>query len=130
MSTAKRAFAAVAQIVGTSDGYVTLSSTTEIFSSNIDLETEGYEGCHIIVEVNFDATPTDDVDVKVYGSLDGTNYDDTPMTTRRIDKGTDPNQITVIVTGVAHCRLGIVQTGGTDSHDVRSYRKPWNWDIS
>jgi hypothetical protein len=112
----------VAQIIGTTDGYVTLSGTTPSNSSDIDFETSGEFGAHVIVEVNFDSTPTNYVDVKLYGSLDGSNYADTPYATRRIDKATDPNQIDVPLDGrFAHHIVSVVQTGSTDSHDVRAY---------
>ena len=64
MATISKAWTSSSQIIGTGDGWVTLSGTTESLSSNVDLQTNGYEGAHIIVEVNFDATPTDDVDVE------------------------------------------------------------------
>jgi hypothetical protein len=107
--------------------WTTLSGTTEEYSAAVDLETNGYEGAHVTVEVDFDASPTDHVKVKVYGSLDGTNWDDTPMYEFTIDKGTDPNQVSFPVRDVAHFRLGFQQTGSTDSHNVRAAYQPWRW---
>ena len=127
MATISKSWAAAAQIEGSGDGYTTLSGTTEAYSDNVDLETDGYEGAHVIVEVDADATPTDDVKVKIYGSLDGSNYDDTPMAQVTIDTAIDPNQISLIVRDVAHFRLGFQQTGSTDSHDVRAYVQRWRW---
>lgn len=112
----------VAQIIGTSDGWVTLSGATPSDSADVDFETSGQFGAHVIVEVDFDSTPTDYVDVKLYGSLDGTNYDDTPYVTRRIDKAVDPNQISMLLSGeFAHHKVTVVQSGTTDSHNVRAY---------
>lgn len=125
MATISKSWSAETQIIGTGDGWVTLSGTTESLSSDVDLETNGYEGAHVIVEVNFDSTPTDDVDVKIYGSLDGTNYDDTALNSQRIDKDTDPNQVSFVVKDLAHFRLGVVQTGNTDTHDIRAYYQAW-----
>lgn len=127
MATISKSWAAAAQIIGTTDGYVTLSGTTESYSSDVDLETDGYEGAHVLVEVNFDATPTDHVDVSVYGSLDGSTYDSTPLFSQRVDKAIDPNRISLIVRDVAHFRIGVKQTGSTDSHDVRAYHQRWRW---
>jgi hypothetical protein len=59
MSTIKKNWATQSQIAGSGDGYITLSGTTESYSSDVDLETNGYEGAHVIVEINYDATPTD-----------------------------------------------------------------------
>ena len=117
----KYSWATQQQIIGAADGYETCSGTTPVASSDIDLETDGYFGVQIVPEVNFDSTPTDYVDVKVYGSLDGTNYDDTPLYTRRIDKATDPNQISFSIEGYAHLKVTMTQSGSTDSHDVRCY---------
>ncbi len=127
MTTISKKWAAQSQIIGTGDGYITLSGTTEIFSSDVDLETDGLEGAHIIVEVNYDSTPTNEVEIALYGSLDGTNYDDTPVWSMRGDRTVDPQQLSFVIKDLAHFRLGVQQTGSTDSHDVRAYVQAWNW---
>lgn len=127
MATISKVFATQQQIEGAADAYTTLSGTTEEYSSDVDLETSGHEGAHVRVEINFDATPTDNVVCNIYGSLDGTNYDDTPIYSIELDQNTDPNQISLVVKDVAHFRVGLVQTGSTDSHDVRVYVQRWNW---
>ena len=58
MATISKNWAAQNQVIGTSDGYVTLSGTTESYSSDVDLETNGYEGAHVIVEMNYDVSAT------------------------------------------------------------------------
>lgn len=118
------------QIAGVSNGYITLSGVTEQYSSDIDLEAGGYDGAHVIVEVNFDSTPTDYVDVALYGSLDGTNYDDTSLWGQRIDKLTSPNQISFVVRDLAHARVGVKQTGNVNSHDVRIYVQKWKYVVA
>jgi len=130
MATAKRVFSAMTQIEGSGDGYTTLSGTTEEYSADVDLETDGHEGAHVVVEIDYDASPTDEVKIKVYGSLDGSNYDDTPMFEMQGDKSVDPQQISLVVKDVLHFRLGFQQTGSTDSHNVRAYVQKWRWDIS
>jgi len=79
MAVHKKNWTSATQIIGTGDGYITLSGTTESFSSNVDMVTNGYEGAHVIVEIDYDDTPTDEVNISFYGSLDGSNYDDTPL---------------------------------------------------
>lgn len=127
MATIKKNWAAQTQIEGTGDGYTTLSGTTEEYSADVDLETNGCEGAHVIVEINYDASPTDEVKIKLYGSLDGTNYDDTPIWEIQGDKSVDPQQLSFIIKDLAHFRLGFQQTGSTDSHDVRAYVQCWNY---
>jgi hypothetical protein len=87
----------------------------------------GYERAHVTVEIDYDATPTDEVNIKLYGSLDGTNYDDTPIWEMQGDKSVDPQQLSFIVRDLAHFKLGVQQTGSTDSHNVRAYVQCWNY---
>lgn len=130
MTAIKKNWASVAQIIGSGDGYETLSGTTEIFSSDVDLETDGYEGAHVIVEINYDPGPTDEVKIKLYGSLDGTNYDDTPVWEIQGNKSQDPEQLSFIIKDYAHFRIGVQQAGSTDSHDVRAYVQSWDYATS
>lgn len=127
MASIKKQWASQSQIIGTGDGYVTLSGTTESYSSDVDLETNGYEGAHVIVEINYDTSPADEVKIKLYGSLDGTNYDDTSIWEMQGDKGVDPQQLSFVIKDLAHFRISVQQTGSTDSHDVRAYVQCWNY---
>jgi hypothetical protein len=127
MATINRNWASQSQIIGTGDGYVTLSGTTESYSSDVDMETNGYEGAHVTVEIDYDATPTNEVKIKLYGSLDGSNYDDTQIWEMQGDKSVDPQQLSFVVRDLAHFRIGIQQTGSTDSHNVRTYVQCWNY---
>ena len=105
---------------------VTIVDTTESVSSDVDLETGGYIGSHVTIDSNFGATPEYNVIISVYGSLDGTNYDDTAMFSQEIDKGTDPNQISLIIQDVAHFRIGVKQ-GGTVTNDAVVTIKEQSW---
>jgi hypothetical protein len=127
MATINRNWASQSQIIGTGDGYVTLSGTTESYSSDVDMETNGYEGAHVTVEIDYDTTPTDEVAIKLYGSLDGTNYDDTPLWEMQGDKSIDPQQLSFVVRDLAHFKIGVRQTGSTDSHNVKAYVRCWNY---
>jgi len=127
MATISKNWQAQSWIEGGAAAWTTLSGTTEEFSASVDLDTSGYEGAHVMIEVDFDATPTDDVDVKIYGSLDGTNWDDIPIFQFRVDSGTDPSQVSFIVKDVNYFRVSFTQTGSTDSHNVRASHKLWNW---
>lgn len=126
-TTIKKNWATQSQIIGTGDGWITLSGTTESYSSDIDLETNGYEGAHLIVEIDYDVSPTDEVKIKLYGSLDGSSYDDIPIWEMQGDKSVDPQQLSFVVKDLAHFRIGVQQTGSTDSHKVRAYFQCWNY---
>lgn len=127
MATISRNFGSQTQVIGTGNDFITLSGTTESFSSDINLETNGYEGAQVIIEMDYDATPTDEVNINIYGSLDGTNYDDTPIFSQQGDHDTDPQQLSFIIKDLLHFRIGVVQSGTTDSHNVRAYIQTWNW---
>jgi len=95
----------------------TLSGTTESLTGSIDCGA--YWGLQVTVDINYDATPTDDITINIYGSRDGTNFDDTPMDFVAGDKSTVPEQITFMVFNPpAYLRIGFVQSGSTDSHDI------------
>ena len=109
--------------IGGASSWETLSGTTEVFSSVIDLKAGGYDVIEFFAEVDFDAGPTDDVNVNFYGDRDGSNPDDSPFNYIPIDKGTDPHQISDIIEKRSKIIFGMVQTGATDSHNVRlAYR--------
>lgn len=127
MATISKSWGSQTQIEGTGDGWTTLSGTTEEYSADVDLETNGYEGAHVTVEIDYDTSPTDEVKIKLYGSLDGSNYDDTPVWEMQRDKSVDPQQLSFIVKDLAHFRLGFQQIGSTDSHNVRAYFQPWRY---
>lgn len=127
MATITKSWSTKGQIIGTSDGYV-VQTSSYAYSSGVDLQTNGYEAAHVIVEADFAATPTDDLDVTVFGSLDGTDFDDVGVNTIRIDNATDPAQISLIVHDLAYFRIGTKQTGSTDSHSARCYVNAWRWD--
>ena len=73
----------------------TLSGTTESLTGSVDCST--YWGLQITADINYDSTPTDDITINIYGSVDGTNFDDTPMDYVAGDKATDPEQLTIMI---------------------------------
>lgn len=101
--------------------------TTGSNSSNVDLETGGYEGTHVTVEGDFPGSPSDDLEVYVQASLDGSNYDDTALYSFVIDKDTDPNQASLIIKDVAHFRLFVKRSGSTDTITVTVKQQSWRW---
>ncbi len=104
-----------------------VSVTTGSWSDDVDLETNGYEGAHVIVDVDFPASPTDNLIVEVRASLDGTNYDDTALFSFTVDKGSDPNQVSFIVKDVAHFNLYCKRSGSTDTITVTAKYQAWRY---
>lgn len=104
-----------------------VSVTTGSNSSDVDLETGGHEGAHVTIDADFPITPTDDLEISIQASLDGTNYDDTALFSFVIDKDTDPNQISIIVRDVAHFRVRAQRSGSTDTIVVTVKAQKWRW---
>ena len=101
--------------------------TTGSWSDDVDLETDGMEGAHLTVEADFPASPTDNLVVEVKASLDGTNYDDTPLYSFEIDKDTDPNQVSFIIKDVTHFKLYCYRAGGSQTITVTAKCQGWNY---
>lgn len=100
---------------GAEDDATQLTSiTTEQFFDDTPTLTPG-EVHHVRVEVDFPTSPTDNAIVAVYGSLDGTNWDDTPLLEFEIDNATDPNQVSFVVSGIYQYRVGVRRNGTTDT---------------
>jgi len=100
---------------------------TMVYTSAVDLETNGYEGAHVTIYADFPASPTDHLDWWAFGSLDGSAWDATAFTAGQIDKGTDPNQISIIIRDVARFRIGMKRSGATDTITVTVKHKSWKW---
>ncbi|MBW1710538.1 MAG: hypothetical protein JRJ73_11730, partial [Deltaproteobacteria bacterium] len=84
-----------------------LNGATEEFSSDVDLETDGYEGSHITVDVTWDVSGTENVQVGFYGSLDGANYDDEPFFSQELEVSAGNTvQYSFIIKDVLHFRVG------------------------
>lgn len=101
----------------TTSTQLTSISNTEQFFSQTPTSTPR-ELYHVEVDVNFVVTPTDDMIVAVYTTLDASseNWDDTPFMEFVIDKGTDPNKRSFLITGVYKFRVGVRASGATDTH--------------
>lgn len=127
MATIKRIFSTVATILNAQ----TLNDETEFLSSDVDLETDGYIGSQITVDVNFGTTPEYDAVASVYGGLDTTDYDDTPIFSQSIDKDTDPNQVSIIIQDLLHFKVGIKQSGTVTNDAVVTVKEQrWRYESS
>ncbi len=128
MATGKRVFRTLA----TPMNAVTLDDTAESFSSDVDLETNGYIGSHVAVDVTFHASGAQNVVVSVYGSLDGTNYDDVPVFSQEVAVSAGSSrQISLVVTDLAHFRIGVKHAASDTNHaTVTITEQSWRYDIS
>lgn len=60
-------------------------------------------------------SPTDSLVVSVYGTLDGSVFDIQPVLTFVLDKGTNPNSGSFVVSGLYSFRIGVKRSGTTDT---------------
>lgn len=123
MATTKRNFSGATIMTAQ-----TLNDATEFLSSAVDLKTNGYVASPVAVDVNFGTAPEFNVIASIYGSLDGTDYDDTPIQSQSIDENTDPNQISFVVWDLLFFKVGVKQ-GGTVANDavVTIKQQSWNY---
>jgi len=121
MATISKIWAAAATIINA------VAVTVGTWSSDVDLETNGYEGAHVTIDADFPGSPTDNLVVAVRASLDGANYDDTPLYIFEIDNATDPNQVSMIIKDVAHFKLYCYRSGVTDTITVTAIVQCWRW---
>jgi hypothetical protein len=128
MADAYKTYDAVTDIEGTAGAPTSLSTTVEEYSATVD--THNKAGVSFTVDIQFDGSPTDDVDVKWYGSDDNSNWDDIAMGAYRVTAvGSSWQQTSFALGGTTprYLRLGFVQTGATDSHNVHATRMTWYW---
>lgn len=94
----------------------TITDTEQFFDQTPTLNPG--ETAHVQIDFDPVASPTDDLEVNVYGTLDDStpSWDDVPMMSFIMDKDTDPNTAGFIVAGVYKFRVGVAATGTTDSH--------------
>lgn len=88
-------------------------TATEVFSANIPMNPG--ETVHVEIDVDFIVSPTDNVIISVYGSIDNANHDNSPLMSMRIDKDVDPNQLSFIIRGLKSFKIGLKMDGGTDT---------------
>lgn len=128
MATGKRVFRAEATPLSAQE----LGNTAESLSSDVDLETGGYIGSHVTVDVTFHASGTRNVTVSVYGSLDGSNYDDVAIFSQQVTVTAGATkQISLVIHDVLHFRVGVKHAASDSNHaTVTIKEQAWRYDIS
>lgn len=107
-----------------------LADATEEYTSDVDLETNGYEASHVTVDCTFGTTPEYGLIVSIYGSIDGTNYDDVAIFSQEIGLVSATTiQISLVIKDLAHFRIGVKQ-GGTVTNDatVTIIHQSWRYE--
>jgi len=99
------------------------------YTSDVDLETNGYQGIHVTVEFKASGRK-DKLHVDVFASLDGSAYDTIPFQSYVLDNDSKDEQFSFIVKDVAHFRIGLKTSDTNDTFDYRITYQTWNIDDS
>ena len=98
------------------------------YTSDIDLETNGYYGIWLTLEHDSSGT-TDDIVLSYFASYDGTNFDDVPLWSVTCDSdGSDDQQTFAFFPAPPHGRIGVKSTGATDTFDYQITYHPVRGD--
>jgi len=119
-----RSFRAVATIVN-ADTF----TNTEEFSSDVDLETDGYEGSHLFCSIVFHASGAQDVLLNIYGSLDGSAYDTIALASVRVPVTAGATKkVSFVIKDVLHWRLGYA-TAAAEANvpTLTATEQSWRW---
>lgn len=95
---------------------------TELFSDAVLLKSD--ETAHIQVKADFPAGPTDNLEVRVYTTLDASTETWDTMTfatAETVANTTDPGYFSFSVSGVYKFRVGFKRTGATDTIVVNAW---------
>ena len=89
---------------------------TEQFFNVFPQLTPG-ELIHCEVELDSVGSPTSELRVNVYGTLDDSteNWDDTPLMSFVIANAPDPNKVSFSMSNIYKFRIGVIREGGSDT---------------
>ena len=128
MATIKKSYAAETMLKRTAlYGGVTNPLQTQVYipTGDVDLETNGYHGAHVVVKFKGNNNK-DKFVIGVFASLDGTNYDTEPFMLDEIENKGKPQQISFIVADVAHFRIGVKCSDTNTTFEYEILYQAWN----
>ena len=88
-----------------------------VFGGSSKVSLNPGESAVVQVSGDFPTTPTDNLRISVYSTLDASSevWDITPWLQFDLDRLTDPNRVSFEVSGVYAFRVGVKRTGTTDT---------------
>lgn len=104
--------------------------TTIVYTDNVDLVTNGYEGAQ--VQVKFDANnSTDDLVVQVLASLSSSHDTDEIMVSYYNFENDGTEMIyTFLVKDLAHFYLSLARQGTSTTFDIEVSYRAWRWTVA
>jgi len=100
-------------------------SSTEEYTTAVSLNPG--EVAHVEVDAdNKSASPTDDLEVKLYANMtdSSADWDDLPIWSQTVEGVAAAQKLSFVVANLYQFRVGVAATGGTDNYNVViNYRK-------
>lgn len=94
------------------------------YTSDIDLESNGYQGVQIQIKYR-GSNVKDDLVVDVFASLDATNYDSQPIAHYVLKNDGSHRQKSILVLDMAHVRLGLKTSDTNTTFDYQIDYQTW-----
>ena len=102
--------------------------SSEVYSTSVDLAANNYVGLIIYIYATFVASPTDDLEWKIYGfhstSFDVDQVPQIQATITAVDNGEKITQ-PIFITDVNAVRVGLKSSGSTDTIDAKVVAIPF-----
>jgi len=96
-----------------------VSVTTGSDSEAIPIAASGYDAVAILVTADFPVSPTDDLNVNFYASLDGITWSTQNVQSVTLDSGTDPSREMVLIDEpYPYVKATAARSGSTDTITV------------
>jgi hypothetical protein len=96
------------------------------YTSAIDMVTNGYDGAFITLEYDGSGT-TDNIIVAVFGSVNGTTFDDIEIWQCSGSKTGNDEQLSFVIRDLPYFRIGVKTSGTTNTFDYRIVHRCWRW---
>ena len=130
MAAIKKVFASETTIF--TSATISTAAATITYSSAIDLVTNGYEGSQVVADITWNSSGASQMEIGFYGSIDSTNWDDTPVFSQAVSVSTgSTEQLSFLVKDLAYVRVGLnVSTNDDNAPSVQVRERSWNWESS
>lgn len=128
MATIKRSYAALTMLKRTVlYGGVTnnVSGQTYVPTGDVDLETNGYFGAHVIVKFKGN-NKQDKFVCDVFGSHDGSSYDTEPLQRHELQSDGTEQQFSFIILDVLHFRCAVKSSDTNTEFEYEITYQAWN----
>ncbi len=99
------------------------------YTASLCTITSGYAGLMLSASCMFTGSATLDLEIYVYGSLDGAKYDDTALTAMNVEYGNAISKQNSMIMGNVppYIKVGAKVASTTQQASVSITARPWRW---